>query len=56
MLGSEFVIIDDFKISAGGGKSELIISSIYIGSKLLTGKPINPYSIASQAGIKIFSI
>ncbi|VVM25560.1 hypothetical protein BSPWISOXPB_9244 [uncultured Gammaproteobacteria bacterium] len=29
MLGSEFVIIDDFKISAGGGKSELIISSIY---------------------------
>ncbi|VVM25553.1 hypothetical protein BSPWISOXPB_9237 [uncultured Gammaproteobacteria bacterium] len=32
MLGSEFVIIDDFKISAGGGKSELIISSIYIGS------------------------
>jgi hypothetical protein len=32
MLGSEFVIIDDFKISAGGDKSELIISSIYIGS------------------------
>jgi hypothetical protein len=24
--------IDDFKISAGGDKSELIISSIYIGS------------------------
>jgi hypothetical protein len=31
-LGSEFVIIDDFKISAGGGESHGSSSSIYIGS------------------------
>jgi hypothetical protein len=31
-VGSEFVIIDDFKISAGGGESQGSSSSIYIGS------------------------
>jgi hypothetical protein len=31
-LGSEFVIIDDFKTSAGGGKSHGSSSSIYISS------------------------
>jgi hypothetical protein len=32
MLGFEFVAIDDFKISAVGGKSEGVIISIYINS------------------------
>jgi hypothetical protein len=30
--GSDFVTPDNFKINVVGGKSEIIISSIYIGS------------------------